>query len=212
MLYKTIAAIVLCGSLSAATVTFNNFNDADGVPTVPIVSSTGSNISGGFVAVGSFTIADSSINIANVAGVKSDFIQFGSSTTLGSAGALNEPVWYSSVANAPIVTGGTNANLIGKNIYTVIGNGTTLANSSEIAVYKNTNTFGADPAAPTTALIGPATATDLSTNLLIGSTRAGVNVGTIQATATGIQLAPVPEPTVAGLGVLALALVRRRRR
>jgi hypothetical protein len=201
-----LAAVALCyfpASGLAATVTAQNFED-DGSSDRPVEffgslppPNTGS------VSIGSFrTMTDAQIAAALAGGqwqsVLADFIAFGDSlenpARLGDENAFNVPGYYAAVFNELLQTGHP---LIGKRIYTVIGNGPHLSLSSAIIIIKDNDSFGADtPFFQAFALIHQPGSTDVADeqNLKVPSFTAGIAFsrgGRIFAVADGVT--PVAE-------------------
>ncbi len=101
-----------------------------GPETVPIVDASGSlpAIGSGVVAVGMFP---DEVDFSDASAVKEAFIQFGLSFTLGFNGFSGV---YQGLVNGATVEGDA---FWGRAIYTVIGNGTSVALSNQLLVYKH---------------------------------------------------------------------------
>jgi hypothetical protein len=166
----------------------------------------------GVVALGSFSMTDVQIQAAAAAndraGLLAAFTQFATSAVVGDAGGFNTAGLYGKDFSAPINAGNA---LIGKNIYTFVGNQSTLAGSSQILIMK------ADPTSvfPEDNPVGVADAnlTDPEATIIVGSSVPGVTIPGLQGTFTGAGLVPIPEPAAlltCLLGVLGMAMRRRR--
>jgi uncharacterized protein (TIGR03382 family) len=197
---------------------------ADVAHTHPIVTRSGTFMpsNSGIVAVGFFGggITDAQISAAGCnltawQAVAAQFQVFGTSnsTTFGGADSLNTPGLYRVTYSNSALPGGT---FDGRNVYTVIGNGTSLLNSTEVAVIRSSSTFATDPNPSATAnVVG-----DNFGDVLIGT------LGTASVLYTGapapasfqnqpmqpIILGCFPEPSSMSLGLLGLAGILRRRR
>lgn len=191
---------------SAASISLANFDGtSDPVILNPIINSGGVALTTGIVVVGTFTAEPTAPS--DVLGAT--FVRAGS----GSLGFLGSG-YFQGTINTPTLTAGDA--FVGNSVYVVLGNGTTLLNSTEFAVWKAItnsagNLFTADN--PTG---GPSSVTVFNSvgNVLVGSKVPSFNSG-----GTGllpaIQLAPlaaIPEPSALLLSALgALALLRRKR-
>jgi hypothetical protein len=230
----TFLSLLVSGSAFATNVIVQNFGlgSTTAADTHPIVANGSLITSGtGIAVVGAFNtgFSDATLTAANFQTSLAQFNVFGSSA--GETLASNTFGGTAVSSNATIpkdglfkVTGsGTVDGTVfsGKNVYTIVGNGSTLENSTFVAVFRSNSTFASESAGQVEANGSILGATPNGTFLLgsldttssiyypAGGTATGNLVG---RSLNAIQLAPVPEPTVAGLGVLALALVRRRRR
>lgn len=136
------------------------------------------------------------------------FVQFGASGGFNATGAFGTKGVFTRNTSATV----TGSVFTSRNIYALIGNGTTFANSSELLVLKSTSLFeAAQDAIPTAQTVTLNTA---SASLLFGRNLADVRTTTADASATpgwGTAQA-VPEPSTALLGAIgALGILRRRR-
>lgn len=220
---KTLKSIILVlgitASLSQAAVTIavKNFQTAAvGVPVLNANATPGP-LSGGSISVGYFT--GNNFNFSNVtaASIKSAFNLAGTSTTFTQAGLFNTSVTTS--ITYPDTTFASN------NIYVIVGNATTLASSSLIAVFAGATVQGGSVQSvfPTVPSNGTAAASALTTTMsrmVFGKSIASGSFtqpsGTLNGTyAQGVQLIStnvVPEPSALLLGAVGmLGLLRRRR-
>lgn len=181
---------------------------ADGATLIPSGSGT--------VATGFFSLADGAITAISTPAAWTtalgSFQQFGTTGTVGGASALNNAGLYKLTAGQANLAGSA---FDGKNIYTVIGNGASLAASTQVLVFKSTSTFAVDPTPEGT---GPFLGTPPAGSLLLGSFGtpgafypAGLMANITSTPAVAVNL--VPEPATALLGVLSLGFgfIRRRR-
>jgi hypothetical protein len=202
-----LAVLSLCAvSVQAGNVLVSNYNE-DTAAVRPLSTNGGvAFASGGTVAIGSFTSADPASLISNAgspagwAALLADFIFFGATNTIG--GDL--PNLYSADKSQFLGAGNP---LIGKNIYTLIGNGGTLAASGEGAIVRHADQFVQD--LPTFSLTADLS---LPSSTVLFGTLDGPQVVTVIGTAASLRMAPIPEPMTAALLFSALALVGRRRR
>lgn len=107
----------------------------------------------------------------------------------------------------------TTASLIGDTIYTFIGNGSSLASSNQFALlsYGAITADPPQPSLPNQYNLGASAGTVLDGT--VGTkTFTNNDLGLQNATVKSIGLAPVPEPSVALLGLLGMAAFVRRRR
>jgi hypothetical protein len=134
-----------------------------------------------------------------------DFITFGSSTSVGASGAGFEGI-YDVAAQQPLSAGNP---LVGKSIYTMIGNAATLAGSTELAIIRDNGAFDVDaPLFNTAASLLEGTNTYLFGN----GTGPSLTANAVFPAAASLQLQAIPEPMSAALLLSGLALVARRRR
>jgi hypothetical protein len=167
----------------------------------------------GVVQIGSFgSLTDPQIQAMAAAndraGLIAAFTQFASSTVVGGPNAFDVPGLYKADFSAPLNTGNP---LIGDNIYTFVGNQSTLAGSNQILIMK------ADPAVlfPEDNPVGVAEAnlTDVDAAIIVGTAVPGVTLPGVAGTFSGAGLVPIPEPTAlltCLLGVIGMAMRRRR--
>lgn len=209
-----LAALTLvlgAATVNGATVNGTNYN-LDNLTHKPIALSSGAALtSGGVIQIGSFTTADPSALIAGLtspAGLQAllaDFIAFGASTSVGASGAGFEGI-YDVAAQSPISAGNP---LVGKSIYTLIGNAATLAGSNELAIVRDNSAFDVD--AP---LFNAAASLLESTNVFMfgNGTGPSLTANSVFPANASLQLQAIPEPMSAALLLSGLALVVRRRR
>lgn len=139
----TLAALIaMAGASFAASITVANFRSGD---TNLVTDSSNELIPNGtgYVAIGVFNVDDAQLRtwagalqggeIANA------FVQFSNNVSIG---FNNNGGIYQTVINGAITAGDA---FEGKNIYTVIGSGSSLAGSSEMLVFKHNHVFMADP-------------------------------------------------------------------
>ena len=190
------------GLCHAATITVTN---SSGPSFTSILNIGGASaLTSGVVVLGTFTVEP--VSVANILG--GNFTQAGNSVGFFGAGA---PGFFTGAINTGTLTAGDA--FVGKTVYAVFGNGTTLANSTGLAVWKATsnaagNTFTAD-----NPVGGPDTVTVLDTRgqLIVGVVNPAFFT-TGFGTAPAFQLVAVPEPSSLLLGALGLlALLRRKR-
>lgn len=172
---------------------YNAVADSGGTP---IANGTG------YIAVGYFNISDVAIQTsATVGDLDAAFVQFGASNTFGTGFAVAGLYQHGVTANA-------NAYAT-QSVFTVIGNGATLAASSEVLVFKHSHQFQVEPNPTSNAQLGQAQ----PGTLLIGEfgnyshNQAGAGVSSSYNT-----VSLVPEPSVALLGLAGGLLMLRRRR
>ena len=164
-----------CFALSAAsafsfTVATANFSNADSTA-VPILDNAGNAIAAGsgFVAAGTFSEAPTLENI------QSAFTPFGAGTTtfensFGAAGLFDTSFF------APIPEGSSDAP-VGEQGYVVIGDATTLADSTVFAVLTTGNVFGTDDAFGNGGFSDVFTSDNISSSVVIGELVSNVDTG-----------------------------------
>ena len=207
-----LSSLLAAASLNGATITVAT-QPLDFTSFSPVVNASGGLVAdgSGFVAIGVTTLSDVQIgnigsDYAALTAFQSDFVQFGSSSTFGGAGVFNEPSLFSFGTSAS--TAGVNP-FSGNPILLVVGNGASLAASTELFIYEFGTNYGTD---------APLFTADVNTTqagtVLFGSTEAGIalpNAGTHNGFQMG-AVAPVPEPSTTLIGILGvLGLIRRRR-
>jgi len=136
-------------AVQAATVVGTNYN-VEAMVHKPVATANGNAIAtGGVVLLGSFTSTGPAFDTliaglgspAGLSALLSDFIAFGISTSFGGAGGGFEGL-YDLPAVDSIALGHP---LVGKAIHTFIGNGATLAASTEIGIIRHEQIFAAEP-------------------------------------------------------------------
>ena len=195
---KTIINIALTLSvavgLSAATISFSNFNTNTNGDVVPIVTSTDGVIDGsGVASLGYFT---DDVAVGN--GDFSSFIEFGS-VNFATAAAFSTDSVFNDALSGNILTG---SSFIGKAMYAYITVG-----SEALVAKSNSLTFEID-----NPLFNAKFITTQNVAYLFGGDATTVNFG--GAPLSGVQTSPVPEPSAYALlsGFLALSWVMVRRR
>lgn len=191
------ALVALSLSAQAATVTVGNLPGNLPVP----ISFNGALLgSSGSVAIGTFA-ADSAFG--SVGGIQGDFQQFGDAISVGFNGI--DGLYQNTVSST---VGGSAFS--GQQVFTVIGNESTIGGSSALAVIDNGFTFVDEPGATPNAVItaasglrfGSAAQGSVGGNAFDGFALAGAGGG-----------GPViPEPSSALLGLLGLSFLAFRRR
>lgn len=208
------AAVLTSATLvQGASVVATNYDEATGRQ-LPFSTNSGAPFGlgaggAGIVAVGTWNASN-----ADVAGlfaqlpsqtvwnqIVSSFLQFGSTSKVGS----DFPGLYELDAQRPLFPADVE---VGKNIYTLIGNGSTLASSTEAALVLDPGTFNFDnPLFAARAEISNPSAT-----VVFGSLN-GPSVTSALGAAPSLKFgATVPEPFSATLLFAGLALGFRRRR
>ena len=195
------AGNILATNYDEGTLAQRPFSTVAGTP----IGLTGAS---GVVQLGSFTSADPGALIAGLgspaglAALLADFISFGTSSSIGS----DFPGLYAADKSSPIAS---DSPLVGKSIYTLIGNNATLAGSTELAIIRDNESFAADN--PVFEALADISAT--SSVILFGSPTGPGFTTALGAATSSLSLAPaVPEPMSAALLLSGLALVARRRR
>ena len=218
-------AVLMLGQAFAASYTFNNgsganasgimdtqgrtFRNGTAVGDAFTGANGGISAGAGVVAVGVFSTDDLS-GVTSSAQLLSLFTNFGDITSpFASAGPSGARSVIALSSPQIAITG--NASFANENMYLFVGNGTTLANSTEFLIVKSNLTFNPADDESSTAIdiaFRPETST-----VLFGSVVGDVKTSNADATTTaGWQLAVVPEPSAALLGLLgAVGLIRRRR-
>ena len=210
VLFTLVAASAQAGSILAT-----NYNETTGANR-PISTVSGAPIAvgGGVVQLGTFNSTGAALDAliaglasGNVSALLADFISYGSTNTIGAFPAEHLYASDKSVA----IPGGSP--LIGKNIYTLIGNAGTLAGSSEFAIIRDDESFAADaPVFQALADISAPIGGGAGQIAVLFGNPNGPSITTALGAAPSLQLAPIPEPMSAALLLSSLALVARRRR
>ena len=206
MLKVLAVALATMGSASAALytvqtgtgATINGFANSAGV---------GLQGTGGSMSFGYFNISDAQITTTtDFSTLLSSFVSFAGPGTFAIAGPIGQRGAVSVAGNQQVA--GTAFD--GKSIYAVVGNSSTLAGATELAVLKTTSMFeAAQDLIPTPAVV----TLNTSGTLLFGTPLADLRTTTADSSVNvGFATAPIPEPSAALLGALgALGLLRRRR-
>jgi hypothetical protein len=194
-------------TVSAATVTVESgFSEA-------LKDSSGNAVTlgTGFIAAGYFNnLSDSDIqNVIFSSTLDDNFVVYGSSGTVGDAGFSGFINF--STGTQPLINNGDP--IIGNNVFWVAGNGSSLADSDSVIVFKSNEVFAAEtPPTGTTFAFNPGD----NGSYLLGSETGTVFIPEASASVNAIQMASVtavPEPSsTARLGLGSVALLLRRRR
>lgn len=222
---KTKLATLIVTALATASgysavynVTTGTLATSSGIaPTGRISDPTAAPISGAFtglqsagvVAFGIFTSTDAELMAAtSLTSLVNAFSIFGSPGTFNAAGPTGQLGLFG--RNTSTTVAGSAFD--GKSIYAFAGNGTTFANSTELAIIKSQTMFAAaQDQIPTAATV---TLTMATTSLIWGVKLENLKTTTADVSVTpawGMAMA-VPETSTALLGALgALGLLRRRR-
>ncbi len=198
-------AVFLNCTATAATHSLTNLSS----PTfTAILDSSGTAITSGVVVLGSYT--SEPVSASNIL---TNFIQAGT-TSIGFFGPTG-PGYFTGSINSDNL--GVGAPLVGMTVYALIGNGATIASSTQVAVWRSTsnpsgNTFVADnpTGGPDSVAIFGSTGI-----LIIGTVQANFDpdgAGPTFSAQDAFRLTAIPEPStilLSSLGVF--ALLRRRR-
>jgi hypothetical protein len=206
LMFLTLAAF--SSSSQAFVVATSNLINADATGGSPVTTFSGSviGVGSGSISVGYFsTLADANLKTTLFSTLKNDFQQLGSS--LAFANGFSAPGFFDVGLGAAIADGSA---FIGKSVYVFLGNANTIADSTDIAVWKGGITFQADSVS-----VGGNVVLDQAgfSSLLVGTDGGTENVLGIDFNKSiRMANAPIPEPSTALLGALgALGLLRRRR-
>jgi hypothetical protein len=214
MKIKTIALFLLLatGIAKAGTFTVTNFQGTGAAsPTNLVVGADGALLpaGAGVVAIGYLTIEDSALgpqagNGITGADLAAGFAQFANSITVG-IGA-NSGLYQGSIAAAIDV----GSEFEGNAIYTIIGNGDTIASSTAALVYKHSFNFQNDGESPGGDVILGLNQTG---TLLLGSNDGTAALEPAIPEREAFGLVPlIPEPSSALLGLVGIAFLGFRRR
>jgi hypothetical protein len=190
-----------------------------------LVDSTNATLSSGYAAIGYFSNFSTTLDFQGATGaqLEADFNILGSSVSTFQDTSFGQPIngIFSVSGSGPTVDGGVGGNFVDELAFLVIGNGATLATSTEAFIFATGVLFSADPSTPVTIDLSgdpfrtngnPSTGTilfgsgDGVANIFLGATDLG------QVT-NGLKTATlVPEPSALLLSAIgALALLRRKR-
>jgi hypothetical protein len=186
------------------------FNFRGGATNFVLDGLTGDLLPGGSgsVAIGTFAADPSNddgvLDPGEVREILAGFTQFSNTASIG-VGAVGGV--YQTVLNGGIAAGSA---LAGKNVFTVVGNASVLADSDQLLVYKHASTFKADPDATDDVLLGDG----VGGTLLVGTFGTVGTFGPI-SNPSFVLSAPIPEPSAAILllgGMMTLMVNRRVRK
>jgi hypothetical protein len=220
--YTAILALLFAwSSASGALITLNNGSGAtaSGIQTssgstfrsgtldgTAFATGGGTSAGPGVVAFGFFSTDDLG-SAGSVSGLVGLFTQFGTTVTFNASGTTGNRSVFSSAQNVTV----TGSSFQDKFIYLFAGNGSTLLDSTEFVVAKSTLTFAQvsdSTPTPTVLTIRPENSV-----ALFGTTVPNVQTAnTDTSTTAGWQMAVIPEPSTALLGLLGVAGLMRRRR
>lgn len=141
-------SVVASSAFAATTITANNLGAVNtesfrirDFSSVLIPADTGT------VALGTFT-GDVNVSGTSIAAVLGNFVQFGESSVFGGVGTLSG--MYDRA-----ITGDVTADLVGQNVYTVLGNGSTLESSTDLLIFRGSALFIAEPGTTENARTNP---------------------------------------------------------
>ena len=216
----SLSLIAVTAPVFGASISLNNVGATAPTSLAIAYANSSTAASGGIAAAGYFaTLTDSQVvslsaDIANIGTLVSDFVVVGS-TTLDSAfggGAPGAGLFDANFLGVSL----PNSTLAGRGLFTFLGNAATLAASDQWLLWDNGAVIDAQdtPALPDSNSL--LMAQEGSALIAGGTTTVNVDLSGIGGPASfqlnAIQLAVVPEPSVALLGALGvLGLVRRRR-
>ncbi len=215
-----LAVLGFVQSANAFTVSFINITATDAT-SVPLVDNAGDPIAvgSGFISVGTFTTAPNFTGTpGDIQVIQNTFNEFGTGNSVFS----NVPSidgFFDGSRDAPIPFGST-APPVGESVFLVIGDGNSLATSTQFAVFDPGQVFGTDTAVGSGALdIDLNSATLDADSLLFGNILEDQSLDAVAGLVfeETIQLsdgtAAIPEPSTGLLALFAgLGLVGRRRR
>ena len=197
---------------ASTTISVSNLDTADTFDRA-IVDNSGSIIAvgGGVVSVGFFetlsTVGD--FGSATRTTLLDDFEQFGSSTSTGFQNSFNAEGFFSASFTDTIAD--VDSVFVDETLFTLIGNGDTLASSSEFLVFRHDGEILQPEVAGiggNSGLVRPGDGT-----LLLGQDNGVIDVLGMQVGSFSTAIVSVPEPSssvLLGLGGLAFVLRRRR--
>ncbi len=224
--YLAFIGAMLLANAQAATISVSTTGDggtilANNGRAVFDQSGTALPYGGGVISVGYFSTL-TSFAASDASAIAADWNQLGVSGTFGvSLGSYNLDGLFSVGPGAAIITGSTNNDFIGENIQVVIGNGSGIANSTQLLILESSTLFAADPGgdfgldlqtgAGLTALFG---SNSFDASGIAYFQDPGVNGGNPALGASNsYQLSTViPEPSAALIGGFGALLLLRRRR
>ena len=202
-------------ALTAASVDVTNRNASPEISRI-IVDSVGVALADGYAAIGYFgSLNSSSFATSTGLELQDDFNVLGSPTnslTYTGFGAGNEVpgiIEFSASQSTP-----SGNSFVGKAAFLVVGNGASLASSTEAFIFMTDFTFAEDPSNTVTldlSIASPSGSTelgfdDITADVFIGSTNTGSVDNAFQTAVL------IPEPSTLLLSALgALALLRRKR-
>jgi hypothetical protein len=215
---SVIAALVASAGMAQGvtyTVTNNLGLNASAVTTSTGVRLTGNGANStqiGYAAFGVFTSDEDVLAATTGAQLNTAFTSFGSN-----GGLFNNPATPTNFeglfSRQGTLSGANLTEFTGENVYLIITNGTSITNGTEFLVFKFDATYigtGTDTGQTITLNFDT---TDSAGTLLIGNIGPSITVGGLDTSSeASFQLAAIPEPSAALLGMLgALGLLRRRR-
>lgn len=205
------SSLLLASHLYAANYYVNNVVTGD-ANDVLIVDTDNTPLDGGIVTIGWFTSGSPNTNISNISSTISDF-NIAASIAPGSYSIdLDDsvPGYYQSdiVSGTDVLSGDAR---IGTGVYLFAGNGTTLANSTAIALLQVGTYIADNPPAINQYTADAAIAISTPSAIVFGDTTSGIN-STIATGHNAFRLQAIPEPSTTLLIVFgSMAMLRRRR-